>query len=76
MGDNTDLPSNSNISKTARVNSFYSNVYQIIFDKLSNGMQLIDFALVFLRLLMFKVCGIVGISKIEFLNFSGTKRVK
>ena len=25
---------------------------------------------------MFKVCGIFGISKIEFLNFSGTERVK
>ena len=38
--------------------------------------RLIDFALVVLKLLMFKVCVIVGISKIEFFNFSGTERVK
>ena len=38
--------------------------------------RLIDFALVVLKLLMFKVCGIIGISKIEFFNFSGTERVK
>ena len=31
--------------------------------------RLIDFALVVLQLLMFKVCGIIGISKIEFFNF-------
>ena len=37
---------------------------------------LIDFVLVVVELLMFKVCGIIGISKIEFFNFSGTERVK
>ena len=37
---------------------------------------LIEFALVVLKLLMFKVCGIIGISKIEFFYFSGTERVK
>ena len=37
--------------------------------------RLIDLALVVLQLLVFKVCGIIGISKIEFCNFSGTKRV-
>ena len=37
--------------------------------------RLIDFALVILELLMFKVCGVNGISKIEFFNFSGNKRV-
>ena len=37
--------------------------------------KLIDFASVFLKLLMFKVCGINGISKIEFFNFTGTERV-
>ena len=31
--------------------------------------RLIDFALVVLELLMFKVCGIINISKIEFFNF-------
>ena len=38
-------------------------------------MRLIDFALVILTLLMFKVCGIIGISKIEFLNFSDNEKV-
>ena len=37
--------------------------------------RLIDFALVILELLMFKVCGVNGISKIEFFNFSCNKRV-
>ena len=35
-----------------------------------------DFAIVVLYLLMFNVCGIIGIPKIEFFNFSGTERVK
>ena len=38
--------------------------------------RLRDFALVVSKLLMFKVCVIIGISKIEFLNFSGTERIK
>ena len=37
--------------------------------------RLIDFALLVLKLLMFKVCVIIGISKMEFSNFSGTERV-
>ena len=37
---------------------------------------LIDFILVVLKLLMFKLRVIIGISKIELLNFSGTERVK
>ena len=38
--------------------------------------SLIEFATVIVKLLMFKVCGIIGISKIGFFNFSGTERVK
>ena len=38
--------------------------------------RLIDFALVVLELLIFKVCGITGISKIEFFSFSGNEKVK
>ena len=38
--------------------------------------RLIDFALVVLWSLMFKVFGIIGISKFKFFNFSGTERVK
>ena len=37
--------------------------------------SLIDFALVVLDILMFNVWGIIGISKIEFFNFSGTETV-
>ena len=37
--------------------------------------RLIDFALVVLKLLMFKVCVIIGIFKIEFFNFPGTEKV-
>ena len=38
--------------------------------------RLIDFAFVVLQLLMFKVCGIIELSKNEFFDFSGTERVK
>ena len=38
--------------------------------------RLIDFALLGLYLLMFKVCGIIGIPKIEFFNFLSTERIK
>ena len=37
--------------------------------------RLLDVALVILYLLMFKICGIIGISKIVFYNFSRAKRV-
>ena len=38
--------------------------------------RVIDFALVVLELLVFKVCEIIGISKIEFFNFSGNEKIK
>ena len=38
--------------------------------------SLIDFPLSVLKLLMFEICVIIDISKIEFYNFSGTERVK
>ena len=38
--------------------------------------MLIDSACVIIKLLIFKVCGITGISKIELLNFFGSKKVK
>ena len=47
-----------------------------MFDKLSSGMQGDSLTLVALKLLMLKICGIVGISKIEFLNFSCKDRVE
>ena len=36
--------------------------------------RLIDFTLVVLKLLMFKVCGVIGLRKIDFFNFSGTEK--
>ena len=73
----TILPSDSNASKTVRVNFAFTRKffkqYSISFLMVC---RLIDFALVVLKLLMFKVCGIIGISKTEFFNFSGTERVK
>ena len=75
VGHNTDLPSNSNISKTVRVNISFTRKffreYSITFLMIS-----IDFGLVVLQLLMFKVCGIIGISKIKLFSFSRTERVK
>ena len=38
--------------------------------------RLIDFALVVLKLFMFKDSVIIGISKIEFFNFSGIEKLK
>ena len=38
--------------------------------------RLIDFAIVVLKLLMFKVGGIFGISEVEFFNFCCTESVK
>ena len=72
----TDLPSDNNISKTVEVNiafiQTYFKEYSISFLMVC---RLIDFALVVLELLMFKVCGIIGISKIGYSNFSGNERV-
>ena len=76
-GYNTDLASNSNISKTVRVSIAFTRTflkeYSISFLTIS---RLLDFVLVVLYLLMFKVCGIIEISKIVLFNFSGTERVK
>ena len=75
-GDNTDLPSDSNISKTVRVKiAFTRRLFKEYSTSFLMVCRLIDFALVVLRLLMFKVCGSIGISKIEFFNYSGNERV-
>ena len=70
-GHNTDLTSSSNISKTVRVNI----VFTIVLISFLMICRLKDPAHVVLQLLIFKVCGIIGISKIEFFNFSDTERV-
>ena len=38
--------------------------------------RLIDFELTVLWLIMFKVCGIIEVTKIEFFNYSRAERVK
>ena len=38
--------------------------------------RLIDFALIVPKFLIFKVCVVIGISKIEFFKLFGTERVK
>ena len=75
-GDNTVLPTSkqhleSNESKHCLYGTFFKQ-YSISFLMVC---RLMDFAFVVLKLLMFKVCGIIGISKIEFINFSGTEKV-
>ena len=63
------IMSNSNISKTVRANievklfKEYSTSFLMVFKS-------IDFALVVPKLLILKVCGIIGISKTEFFIFS------
>ena len=76
-GNNTEPPSDSNISKTVRLNiafpatSFkeYSTSFVIV-------CRLTEFALAALKLLIYEVRVTIGISKIELFNFSGTERVK
>ena len=77
MGDNVDLPSDSNFSKTVRVNiAFPATFFKEYLTSFVIVCRLIDFALVALKLLIFKVYVIIGISKIEIFDFSGTERVK
>ena len=75
-GHNSDLPSNSNISKSVRANTVFIqrflNGYLISFLLIP---RLIGFSLIILKLSMFKVYGIIRISKIEFFIFSRTERV-
>ena len=75
-GDNTNLPSNNNISKRIRVNIAITRAF--FKEHLISFLivcKLIDLALVVLKLLIFKFCGIIGISKIEFFNFSGNEKI-
>ena len=77
VGDNTDLPSNKNISKTISANvAFFPSFLKECSITFVLVFRLIDFALVILWLLMLKVCGIIGIWKIEFFNFSVNEWVK
>ena len=74
--DNTDLPLGRNISQAVNVKIVFTRTF---FKEFSISFlmvcKLIDFALAVLKLLMFKFCGIIGISKIEFDSYSGTERV-
>ena len=74
---NTDLLSSSNISKPVRINiAFATTPFKEYPTRFFMVCRLVDFALVVLKLLIIKFCVIIGISKIEFFNFSGTERVK
>ena len=76
-GHKTNPPSDSNILKTVRVNiAFAAPFFKEYPTSFLMLCRLIDFALVVLKLLMFKVCVIIGTSKIECFNFSGAVRVK
>ena len=76
-GHNTDQAWNSNISKMVGVNIAFTRTFfkehQTSFLMIS---RLIDFAVVVLQLLIFKVCGIIGISKIVLFDFSGMKELR
>ena len=76
-GHNTQLPLYMNISETIRVSvaftQFFFKEYSISSLMLC---RLIDFALAVLILLMFKVCGIIGISKSRLSIFLSTEIVK
>ena len=79
-GHNIDLASNSNISKTVRVNTVFAKKKWILISFLIIS-KLIDFAFVVFYLLMFKVesdvlCRVIGISKIECLLFPVLKSLK
>ena len=77
VGDNAGLPSDSNISKTLKVNiAFVATLFKEYSTSFLMVCRLIDFPLVVLKLLMFNVCAIIDISKIEIFNFSGTEMVK
>ena len=76
-GDNTDLPSSTNISKMVTVNTtFTATFFKKHLIRFLMVCRLIYFALVVFKLFMFNVCGIIGVTKIEFSNISGTERVK
>ena len=71
------LPSIANISKMVRVNIVFTTTFlKKYLISLLMTCRLIDFSIRILQLLMFKVCGIIGISEIEILNFSSTERAK
>ena len=57
-------------------NCLYENFFKEHSISFLMACRLIGFVLLVLKLLMFKVCGIIGISKIKFFNCSGIERVK
>ena len=76
-GHNTNLPLDSNISKTVRANNaFATRFFKEYSKQFLMLFRLIELALVVLKLLMLKVCVIIGISKIKFFNVSCIERVK
>ena len=76
MSDNIDLPLNSNISRTKGVNITFTRTFLKEYSISFLMIFRLDFEHVVPKLLMFKVCGIIEISKIEFLNLFSTERFK
>ena len=76
-GRNTDLTSDSNFSKKIRIKiAFSRKFFKEYLTRFLLVFRIIDLTLVALKFLTFKVCVIIGISKIDFFNFPGTERVK
>ena len=76
-GHNSDLPFDCNISKMVRINiAIASTFFKEYSTRFLVVCRLIDFALVVLTFLIFKICVIIDISKTKFFRFSSTQRVK
>ena len=77
VGGNADLPSDSNISKALRINiAFVGTIFKEYLTSFLIICRLIEFALVALKLLIFKVCVIIGISKMELFSFPSTEGLR
>ena len=76
-GSNANLNSNINILKMIEQNIVFMSTYS---EDLSKNFpkicKLIYFPLVVLHLLVFKICGIIGILKFKIFNFSSTEKVR
>ena len=74
-GHNTDLPSDSNISKTVRVNIAFDRTFFKKYSSFLMVYRLIEFTHAVLKLLMFNVCNYWHLRDRVF-QFSGTESVK
>ena len=76
-GSKTNLNLNINILKMIEQNIVFMQAYFEDYSKsFPNICKLVYFPHVVLQLLMFKICGIIGILKFKISNVSSTERVK